>query len=345
MTPLSPIASSRLQELARRLLKHAGFSGEDFVLHPLPGGRNNRVFRLEGTDGEFLLKQYFHSPEDPRDRLGHEYRLLEYLSGSPYAARPYASDPENYVALMEFIHGAPIGIVDVGIPHIDQAVGFFQDLNLRRLSAAGYALPPASEACFSLSEHIAATQQRIHRLENISPKLPVDIQAQQFVQDSLLPLWHAVRKRIESSLPSNAQNEILPRSECCLSPSDFGFHNALQQTDGSIRFVDFEYAGWDDPAKLIADFANQPDMTLDQQLSNRFKSAILKTYADPEKLRLRVDLLEPLYQVKWTCICLNDFLTVGKSRRNFVGVNGNAPEIATKLFQLKRAEKMLDRAR
>ena len=42
-------------------------------------------------------------------------------------------------------------------------------------------------------------------------------------------------------------------AERTLSPSDFGFHNALKRSDGRIVFLDFEYFGWDDPAKMTAE--------------------------------------------------------------------------------------------
>jgi hypothetical protein len=47
-----------------------------------------------------------------------------------------------------------------------------------------------------------------------------------------------------------------------LSPSDFGFHNAIRKTDGTLCFIDFEYFGWDDPVKLTADFLHHPGMAL-----------------------------------------------------------------------------------
>ena len=46
-----------------------------------------------------------------------------------------------------------------------------------------------------------------------------------------------------------SMSAALPKETRCLSPSDFGFHNALLEATGKLRFVDFEYAGWDDPAK------------------------------------------------------------------------------------------------
>ena len=43
-----------------------------------------------------------------------------------------------------------------------------------------------------------------------------------------------------------------------MSPSDFGFHNVIKKDD-FLYFIDFEYAGLDDPVKLICDFYCQPD--------------------------------------------------------------------------------------
>ena len=41
-----------------------------------------------------------------------------------------------------------------------------------------------------------------------------------------------------------------------------GSNDALRQTDGRLRYVDFDYFGWDDPAKLTADFLLHPAMQL-----------------------------------------------------------------------------------
>ena len=47
-----------------------------------------------------------------------------------------------------------------------------------------------------------------------------------------------------------------------LSPSDFGFHNAILKESGDLVFLDFEYFGRDDPVKLMADFIWHPGMKL-----------------------------------------------------------------------------------
>ena len=57
------------------------------------------------------------------------------------------------------------------------------------------------------------------------------------------------------------------------SPSDFGFHNCLEdRSDGalSLSFFDFEYAGADHPLKLMLDFLLQPDYLLTERQQDIF---------------------------------------------------------------------------
>ena len=45
---------------------------------------------------------------------------------------------------------------------------------------------------------------------------------------------------------------VLDIADRCVSPSDFGFHNAIVRGSGEICFIDFEYAGWDDSAQVFS---------------------------------------------------------------------------------------------
>ena len=74
----------------------------------------------------------------------------------------------------------------------------------------------------------------------------------------------------EKKLSTIDFKRILPKSERCLSPSDFGFHNAICDVNGVYHFVDFEYFGWDDPAKMICDFILHPGM----DLPNKYKKTL-----------------------------------------------------------------------
>ena len=65
-------------------------------------------------------------------------------------------------------------------------------------------------------------------------------------------------------------DQVLAAEDCCLSPSDFGFHNALLDDEGKLTFLDFEYAGRDDPAKLVSDFFCQPEVPVPLSLHAHF---------------------------------------------------------------------------
>ena len=88
-------------EIARTLLGRIGCAG-DFSLTPIPGGRNNRVWRLSANDADFLLKRYYWSENDRRDRMGHEWDFLRYLRGigSTAAPEPLTADSESRFALL-----------------------------------------------------------------------------------------------------------------------------------------------------------------------------------------------------------------------------------------------------
>ena len=100
--------------------------------------------------------------------------------------------------------------------------------------------------------------------------------------------------------------DALPPRQRVVSPSDFGFHNCLV-TDAGLRFIDFEYAGWDDPAKMACDFFYQPEVPVPQPFLPGFI----------ERVEAVVRLLLPVYGVKWCCIMLNEFLPMGDTRRAF----------------------------
>ena len=46
-------------------------------------------------------------------------------------------------------------------------------------------------------------------------------------------------------------------------------------------------------------------------------------FADPARHAQRMRLLWPVYQLKWACILLNEFLPVASRRRQFAGVEGS----------------------
>jgi len=132
----------------------------------------------------------------------------------------------------------------------------------------------------------------------------------------------------------------ITENERTLSPSDFGFHNALRRTDG-IVFLDFEYFGWDDPAKMIADFLLHPAMELAQDLKRRFMAQVLTNFNDNHHLAVRVEIVYPLFGLKWCLILLNEFIPRELQRRGFA----QGEEVCSderRARQLRQAKALLD---
>jgi hypothetical protein len=143
--------------------------------------------------------------------------------------------------------------------------------------------------------------------------------ANEFVRRELLPEWERVRAACEADARDSglSLDRALDLTARCASPSDFGFHNALVDADGRVRFLDFEYAGWDDPAKLVCDFFCQPAVPVAGRFFESFALAVADGFPEPESVLRRSRLLLPVYRVKWVCIRLNEFLPAGTRRRAF----------------------------
>jgi hypothetical protein len=232
------------------------------------------------------------------------------------------------------VPGRRIAPGEVTAAHLDAAVDFIIAVN--RPPRAATAVPIASEACFTLADHVATVERRVQRLGAIDPDAPLREAAERFVTTDLEPVWATVRRRIEAvagriGLDFDAQ---LAPEDVVISPSDFGFHNALlqhaagQEPAGQGRarltFIDFEYAGRDDPAKLICDFFCQPQVPVPPWHFDRFVGRVLAGLGLGQSHESRCRLLLDAYRIKWACIMLNDFLRLGAARRAFA--DGRARE-------------------
>jgi hypothetical protein len=306
----------------------------------LPGGGNNRVYRVETPVGPVLLKEYFRHAGDPRDRLGAEQAFSTFAWTHDVRAipQPLACDRSAGIGVWAFLHGRKLAPGEVTAAHVDEAAAFFAAVNQHRHEPAAARLPIASEACFSLAEHLACVERRIARLGAIEPESDLHRQAAVLVTTRLVPTWHRVRGAVAAS--SLSLDAPLADAARVISPSDFGFHNCIATPEG-LKFIDFEYAGWDDPAKTVCDFFCQPAVPVPRAHFERFLSAVADACHDGTALRERVALLLPVYELKWCCIMLNEFLPVGDDRRAFA--RGEESHATRRHDQLQKVDAALAR--
>jgi hypothetical protein len=306
-----------LLALAGRLSQAAG-RGRVQRLERLAGGRNNRAYRLEMESGPpLVLKRYFSDPRDTRDRLGAEWNFVQHAwsRGIRAVPEPLACDGAELAGLYGFVEGRKLIASEVTQAHVDAAVDFALAVNKRPRPA----LAPASEACFSLAEHIATIERRVEQLTTLDAAAPHADEAQRLVQEKLFPAWNAVKAKLvtDAAAAGLAIDAALATEDACLSPSDFGFHNALVDDGGAVTFLDFEYAGRDDPAKLVSDFFCQPEVPVPLSLHAHYIDRLARGLSLDAAAFARCRMLLDAYRVKWTCIILNEFMPIGSARRAF----------------------------
>jgi hypothetical protein len=112
---------------------------------------------------------------------------------------------------------------------------------------------------------------------------------------------------------------------------------------GRLRFFDFEYAGWDDPAKLLCDFRCQVELPVPPPLWQEFLVKILELLPHADRVAWRVKWLLPVYQLKWCCIVLNEFLPEGQARRRFSAVDRAGQRQPD--MQLPKARQLLEQVK
>jgi hypothetical protein len=305
------------------------------------GGRNSQVYRLTcGNKEIYAGKVYYPQAPGERNRLEAEFSGLQFLwnHGVRNIPRPVATDKTAGCAVYEYIEGSRIAPESVTTADIDAAAAFLADLKQLTAKDASRSLPPAAEACFSVKDIIANMAGRLDRLISLPGNDANYRSLHDFLEKQLVPFFN----RVVESRPGPAFDAELPYAQRTLSPSDFGFHNALRRPDDRICFLDFEYFGWDDPAKMVSDFLLHPGMELARSLKQRFFSRLMAVFANSGFLDNRMRIVYPLFGIKWCLILLNEFVPEFLARRGFA-INQDLNKGELQLIQLAKARRMLSR--
>jgi len=241
--------------------------------------------------------------EGQRDRMKAEVEFLTYAAevAPQYVPRLIHVDPEYRCVVIEHIDGT--AYTEDEAPSLDDirsAADFFRLLNSAGKVAKQHIKLDAAEGFLRLTDHIENVRERLSKistdhLPQKSKKQAVELL--RWMQDAM---ERASNQILESISIGSVTNSINPE-QLCISPSDFGFHNAIRTRYG-VKFFDFEFAGWDDPAKAASDFVLQPKVPV-----RLHTSPLLTVFNDDtgEELRLRCAVLSPMLRLKWACIMLS----------------------------------------
>ncbi|HYD03377.1 MAG TPA: hypothetical protein VEC16_03695 [Alphaproteobacteria bacterium] len=331
---------------------------EDWNFTRILGGKNNRAYRIEkyamDSDSDtlsdvpatvLLMKVYHHNVKDGRNRIESEFSFLEYCEELGIDSVPLPIKRGDNIALYSFIEGRKPEPSDITEINIKKFMHFFVQLNENKLESINLlekkdSLGNASEACFNIDSHLAMVDSRIERFSGIDPESSdINSKAAEFISSKLIPKWVEIKDEVlaQAEEYSIDTKKMLEDSNVCISPSDFGFHNALIGENNQLYFLDFEYAGIDDPSKLVNDFFARPEPAPDIRYYDLFLETISekKLFHDIDSFAKRTRLLLSVFRIKWCCIMLNEFLKSDAERRKFA-VSENID--SQKIIQLAKAE-------
>ncbi len=315
-------------------------------VQPLTGGKNSRVFKLTTSDNKnYAAKFYFRDSSDKRDRLNNEYGSLEKLAKYQvkHIPQPIAISKEHSCAIYSFLEGSAKR--DIKKKDIDAAIKFMTQLKTVRKKCQANDFIVASEAHFSMVEVYKHVYDRLTKLMAIENDEPIYKDLSNFLIRDLSQVFVHLQSWMITQCDKEGFGfyEPLAQEDRILSPSDFGFHNALCDSKGGWTFVDFEYFGWDDPAKMISDFLLHPAMNLtDEMRQYFFQKACASMKTVNPKIAKRVELMCPLFGLKWCLIFLNEFLPSDCNRRHFANTTSFDADTVREL-QLTKAKAMFKR--
>lgn len=293
---------------------------------PLSGGANNQGYKvLTSTNKIYFLKCFPAQSETSSKKLENEFLFTQALEMAGIAQIPkaIACSKQEVCAVYEFIDGAPVKSVEDN--HVLQAIEFIRCCKSKKINRENIQFASESPATFADFANIIS--HRLQRFQQAKIESPFNQQLFEFLDV------------IEEDIRSVEKHNMLDWSQLLerdlLSPSDFGFHNAIETTQGLI-FIDFEYAGLDSSWKLFCDFYGQPAKKVPLSSARLFFQCPLFA-----ALLLQPKALLAMYHLtllKWCLIMLNEFLPNVQQRRAFSWGIDNDKDRMPKLWRAQKEQ-------
>ncbi len=268
----------------------------------LRGGINNHVYQCGTKQKLWVIKGYPIRQKQQHDRMQAEVDFLRYAHEVAPGRVPelITVDINNRCVVLEHILGTPYKEgQSPSDEDVQAAIEFFRQLNADKGLAQKMIKMDAAESFLSLSQHLANVRERLAAMD--SKHLPAELRPQAIkLLAKLQGITDDLEVKLETQIAAGEIVDVLDPGLRCISPSDFGFHNAIQTSLG-IKFIDFEFSGWDDPTKTCIDFQLQPKVPI------KGYSKDLSTIVAKDKnayIQNRRNTLLPILEAKWLCIVL-----------------------------------------
>lgn len=262
-------------------------------------GMNSKICSFKADKRKFILKIYKHKSNF---RIIREKLFYNYLNQIKITnvVKPQLFNINKNLSIFPYINGKKIK--KISLSDVRKMSNFINGINQINKPSR---LPLAIDGIKDRKKHLTLCKSKIDQLKKIKIDSPIKKDFYDFLNEKIIPKYGEIKKKLKTK-NFFFTNLKLKKNELIVSPSDFGFHNVIKR-DNILYFIDFEYAGLDDPVKLICDFFCQPDQFINSQKKNFFlKNLSLKNNIKRD-LKLYVKYFLPFHKLKWCCIILNVF--------------------------------------
>ena len=303
----------------------------------IKGRGNSDVYKIEMESGhDYAGKYYPDMTFDCRKRLLKESNAYKFLHSNKIELVPkniFADENLNF-GLNEWINGLEIN--QINDSHINSAVEFIYSLAKLSKETRYKKFSLASSACISGK---MIEEQIIERYSEINEYADINLGLRRFLEGKFSQYFKKILTASKKIWPGSFE-EYLQNYYQFLSPSDFGFHNALLTKD-SLFFFDFEYFGWDDPVKLSCDFILNPGMSLTNSQKKLWLRKIKDIFSSDTYFKDRLRASYCLYGLCWCLIQLKIFCEDDVDKRNLNTSAGHDLE-KKQTLKLTKSNEMLN---
>ena len=313
----------------------SGINEKIKTVHKIKGRGNSCLYKIKMDSGqEYAGKLYPDPTFDDKNRLAKETSAYRFLHSNKIKTVPENiwSDTNLNFGLFEWINGKEI--VEITNDHLNCAADFVASLAELSKHTNHDKFGQASASCLTgkmIEQQIRDRYATVHGYSDLNSEL------RRFLENDFVHTFEEILSKSKKIWPGTFEIELSADYQL-LSPSDFGFHNIMLTKDG-LKFIDFEYFGWDDPVKLTCDFLLHPGMVLSVKQKTLWLESMEEIFSNDRKFSDRLRASYGLYGLCWGLIMLNIF-TDSHGKKIISVVENNKME-QKQVNQFEKSKKML----
>ena len=318
------------------LIKTINSSAKISKIEKINGRGNSEIYKAILDDYKDVIIKIYPQTRN-HDRIVSEYLGIKnlYKIGFENIQKPVGVNKKIGIAMYQYINGNEVS--SYNISDLQQVLDLLSKLHDNRKDKLFSKFQLASDACLSGKDIEGQIDYRLNKLLHVSKEYS-DLDC--FLRKDFVPKMNEIvnwsRKVWSGDLKYSVK---MDRERQTLSPSDLGFHNTFKLDNGKLMFHDFEYFGWDDPVKLVADFSHHAAMNFTDEMEKYWFNGVSNIYG--KKILSRLRCLWPLYGLNWCLIILNEFKSDVWNRRCVADSSKIKNREYQLITQLRKAEQKL----